>query len=192
MTVTPELLARTAALTTEVLLPLAGADWSVPAGDLEWSCRETAVHLADDYFSYAAQVICQPSHGYGAAELVVPGDASVESLLEATTMAAEVLRLAATAADPHSRAWHPLGVSDPNGFVAMGVVEGLVHTQDIAAGLGVAWQPPADLCAAVLGRLFPDAPAGDPVDVLLWCTGRAPLGELERLQRWRWWAAVPG
>ncbi|MEU3734634.1 hypothetical protein AB0E81_35365 [Streptomyces sp. NPDC033538] len=45
----------------------------------------------------------------------------------------------------------------------MGVAEILLHTNDITCGLGVDWLPPASLCAAVLDRLFPDAPPGEPV-----------------------------
>ena len=37
----------------------------------------------------------------------------------------------------------------------MGVVETLVHTHDVAAGLGLTWTPPAGLCARALARLFP-------------------------------------
>ena len=37
-----------------------------------------------------------------------------------------------------------------------------------------------------LARLFPDAPSGDPVDVLLYCCGRAALGELPRQTLWQW------
>ena len=58
----------------------------------------------------------------------------------------------------------------------MGIVETLVHTHDLAAGLGLDWTPPAELCARTLARLFPDAPEdADPWTALLWCTGRAEL-----------------
>jgi len=40
--------------------------------------------------------------------------------------------------------------------------------------------------------LFPDAPAGEPDQVLLWCAGRAPLGELSRRTQWRWDGTVRG
>jgi hypothetical protein len=56
------------------------------------------------------------------------------------------------------RAYHSDGVSDPEGFAAMGVVEILVYTHDLAEGLGLAWAPPADLCSRALARLFPAAP----------------------------------
>jgi hypothetical protein len=44
-----------------------------------------------------------------------------------------------------SRAYHTFGLSDPEGFAAMGIVEALVHTHDLAERLGLAWNPPADL-----------------------------------------------
>jgi hypothetical protein len=39
------------------------------------------------------------------------------------------------------------------------------------------WRPPAELAAPAIARLFPHAPSGDPTDVLLYCCGRAALGE---------------
>ena len=69
----------------------------------------------------------------------------------------------------------------------MGVVETLVHTHDVAAGLGLEWTPPADLCDRVLTRLFPDAPAGgDRWQTLLWATGRGELPARPRQATWRW------
>jgi hypothetical protein len=94
------------------------------------------------------------------------------------------------AASPDARGWHPYGTSDPDGFAAMGVVETLVHTFDIATGLGLDWRPPSLLCAPVLGRLFPSAPAGDPSEVLLHVTGRRSLPGHERLTTWSWDSSV--
>jgi hypothetical protein len=84
---------------------------------------------------------------------------------------------------PDLRAWH-WGPTDATGFAALGVDEVLVHTWDITRGLAVDWRPPPDLSAAVLDRLFPDAPPGDPADVLLWCTGRIALPGRPRLTSW--------
>lgn len=73
----------------------------------------------------------------------------------------------------------------------MGIVETLVHTHDLAAGLGLSWQPPADLCHRVLVRLFPDAPTDtDRWSTLLWATGRTDLPGHPRLTEWRWYSAL--
>ncbi|WP_436319630.1 hypothetical protein [Streptomyces syringium] len=55
-------------------------------------------------------------------------------------------------------------------------------------GLGVGWNPPADLCDRVLDRLFPDAPVDtDRWRTLLWATGRAELPGLPRVTPpWQW------
>ena len=74
-------------------------------------------------------------------------------------------------------------MTDPSGFAAMGVNEILMHTRDITEGLGIPWYPPESLCMAVLARL-PDAPVGDPVQALLWCTGRADLPGYPRVTSW--------
>jgi hypothetical protein len=94
---------------------------------------------------------------------------------------------------PRVRGYHSFGVSDPEGFAAMGVVETLVHTHDLAEGLGLSWTPPASLCSRVLARLFPDAPeTTDPWLTLLWATGRAELAGRPRLSTWQWQGAPRG
>ncbi|MEV6768562.1 hypothetical protein AB0N05_07990 [Nocardia sp. NPDC051030] len=88
---------------------------------------------------------------------------------------------------PETRAFHVSGVSDPEGFAAMGIIETLVHTYDLAQGLELNWQPPADLCARVLARLFPDAPEStDPWTALLWATGRIELPTHPQRSAWMW------
>ena len=183
------MVAATAELRT-ALGPAAGSDWSVPAGGLEWTCRQTAAHVADDLFSYASQVLARPTVGYLPVEAVVEDRGTNAEVLDVVVMCGEMLRLAVDAAPGEARAWHPYGVADPDGFAAMGVVETLVHGYDIAQGLGVKWLPPDALCAPVLGRLFPAAPPGDPVQVLLHCTGRLPLGDRPRLVAWTWDSTV--
>lgn len=79
------------------------------------------------------------------------------------------------------------------GFAATGSVEALVRTQDLTRGFGLAWNPPADLCARVLARPFPNARAGtEPWLAPLWATGRAGLDGLPRLSTWRWDGTPPG
>lgn len=190
MNVTPDLVSES---TREMQRALAGsftADWNRPAGDLDWSCRQTGAHVADDLFSYASQVVAQPANGYLPIEVAVPDDAPPEDVVRSIVMCGELLRLAAASAAEDVRAWHPYGTSDPDGFAAMGVVEVLVHTHDIARGLDIAWVPPDVLCEPVLSRLFPGAPQSRPSEVLLWCTGRSSLGDRPRLESWRWDSSV--
>jgi hypothetical protein len=69
----------------------------------------------------------------------------------------------------------------------MGVNEILMHTWDIAQGLGLAWMPPPDLAAGVLDRLFPHLPGRpgpDAAHTLLWATGRIALTDHPRRGSW--------
>jgi uncharacterized protein (TIGR03083 family) len=180
---------RALAEVLQTLRPYAGADWSVRAGSLEWSCRDTAVHIAHDLLAYAGQVAGRPSDAYLPIDLTVRGDATPAQILDVIEACATLLIRAIAGAGPDDRAWH-WGAADTGGFAALGMNELLVHAYDIGRGLGTGWRPPADLAAHVLARLFPDAPAGDPVDGLLWCTGRITLPGRPRRTGWVLKAAV--
>jgi hypothetical protein len=174
----------------EVLGPRTAEDWTVPAGPLEWSCRQTAVHIGHDLLAYAGQLAARPADAYLPFDLHVRTAAAPAEVLRVATACGGLLGSALATADPSLRAWH-WGPCDPGGFAAMGVGEILLHTHDITRGLDVDWLPQAPLCAAVLDRLFPDAPPGEPARVLLWCTGRGDLDGLPRRTSWTWKAARP-
>jgi hypothetical protein len=164
-------------------------DWQqVPAAGLEWSCWQTALHMVDCVYFYAMQVVYAHPDTYLCTELALDDSASPTRLLDALSSHAELLHRIAQSADPKVRAHHNYGVSDAAGFAAMGVVETLIHTLDVVRGLNPAdqWRPPAELAAPVIARLFPHAPSGDPVDVLLYCCGRADLGGMPRQTEWQW------
>lgn len=190
VTALPDLLPATTTAAVRALEPYVAADWrATTAGDVTWTCWDTALHVADDLYFYAVQLV----HGrqtaeYLSTELSLDDDATVARLLDAVVVHGELLRRAALGASPTDRGFHVFGVSDADGFAAMGIVETLVHTYDIVRGLDPAsdWRPPGDLAAAALDRLFPDAPSGDPAEVLLHSCGRVPLGDLPRLTDWRW------
>jgi hypothetical protein len=165
-------------------------DWHVRAGDLDWDCWSTAVHVASDLISYAGQVVGQPERDYIAFDITVSPETEPRELLSVITTCGGLLASAVATARPEARGWHPYGTSDPEGFAAMGLTETLVHTFDITQGLGLDWMPPAGLATAALGRLFPDAPDGDPAAGLLWCTGRVALPDLPRRASWRWDSTV--
>jgi hypothetical protein len=185
-------IADVTAAASESVAALAGytdIDWQrVPAAELDWSCRQTALHMVDCLYFYAMQVVYGNPDGYLCTELALDDSASPARLLAALSAHAELLQRIAQSAAPDLRAYHTYGVSDAAGFAAMGVVETLIHTVDVVRGLNPAdqWRPPAELAAPVIARLFPHAPSGDPTDVLLYCCGRAALGDLPRQAEWRW------
>ncbi|MFJ6698983.1 hypothetical protein ACIQM4_23280 [Streptomyces sp. NPDC091272] len=201
MTVTPADVRSAACLAVATLRRARDADWSVRAGALEWDCWETAEHLIDDLFSYAVQLASertdtdvpfrytQETPGSPCNAVRAERATGVDGLLLALESAAGLLHAVTATKPAEARAHHVFGVSDPEGFAAMGVVETLVHTYDLASGLGIdGWEPPADLCARTLHRLFPDAPVGPPPwPTLLWCTGRGELPGLPRPATWRWY-----
>jgi Mycothiol maleylpyruvate isomerase N-terminal domain len=176
--------------------------WQRPAGTLEWDCWETVEHVADDLFAYATQLTpATPEGGYvpiamasdrpaGAKSAIhVDRESGPTALLQAVEACGSLLVAMVLTASPDTRAWHPYGTSDPEGFAAMGVAEVLVHGHDAALGLGVPWEPPADLCVRVLTRLFPvELPDASPWAALLWATGRADLAGRPRLDDWRWYS----
>jgi hypothetical protein len=174
-----------------ILSPRAAQDWAVPAGPLEWTCWQTAAHVGHDLLAYAGQLAAQASHAYLPCDLNVRPTASPTELLQVVGACGRLLSSALATSSPSARAWH-WGPCDPEGFAAMGVAETLLHTYDITRGLSVEWLPPAPLSAAVLDRLFPAAPPGDPSQVILWCTGRADLDGLPHQESWRWDASRPG
>ncbi|THA61262.1 VOC family protein [Streptomyces sp. A0958] len=193
-------------LTVDTLAAAADADWRVPAGTLRWDCWETVEHLSDDLFAYAVQLgprtpsletevpyrwAPQRDGGPWNAVFADP-EAGTAGLLQTLEASGALLSAMVRTAAPDVRSYHGYGVSDPEGFAAMGVVETLVHTHDIAEGLGLTWAPAADLCDRALARLFPDAPEDeDRWTVLLWSTGRADLPGHERVTSWKWHSAPP-
>ncbi|WP_067170391.1 hypothetical protein [Microtetraspora niveoalba] len=183
----PDLLSAVADECLAVLLKGADQDWSRPAGGLDWTCRQTLDHLALGLVGYAGPLIARPRDRYITLFASLDAHAPVPACLEGIGIAASLLGATVrdTAADV--RAWHPWGHSDAAGFAAMGITELAVPTYDMTRTLGLSWTPPGDPSAAVLDRLFPDAPSGhDPSATLLWCTGRIPLPGLPRRTEWQW------
>src|SRR4029079_6728436 len=50
-------------------------DWDVPAGDLTWSCRATAEHIASDLVAYSGQLTGRAKTGYIPFDVTLDRDA---------------------------------------------------------------------------------------------------------------------
>ncbi|MEU9061245.1 VOC family protein [Streptomyces sp. NPDC048430] len=202
--VTADDVTRAVRLAVDTLAESPKDDWRVPAGTLAWDCWETVEHLSDDLFAYAVQLggrrppqDREVPYRYAPARAGGPGnsifanpEAGVPGLLQTLEASGALLTAMVRTTPSDVRSHHVFGLSDPEGFAAMGVVETLVHTHDVTAGLSLSWAPPQDLCDRVLARLFPGAPDDDDRwTVLLWSTGRADLPGRDRVTSWKWHGA---
>jgi uncharacterized protein (TIGR03083 family) len=178
-----------AAACTGLLAGAVGRDWSVPAGELEMSVAEVVAHVGESLLFYAADLV-------GGRELNdalvvrVRADRAPAALLALVRTGATVLAATVEECDEEVRGYHPAGAADASGFAAMACDELLIHTDDAARGLGLAFEPDAHLAGHVVRRLFPWAPHGERSwPTLRWANGRAPLGDRPRLTSWQWHCA---
>ncbi len=165
------------------------ADWSVGVPDLDLSVAEVVAHVTEGCLWYAIDL----SAGGNELHLVehrVKTDGSNGDLVDTLATYARVVAAVIEVSSDSARGFHPLGAADPSGFAAMVCDELLIHTDDAARGLGLAFRPPDELAGAVLRRLFPwVTPSGDAWEQLRWANGRVALGDLERLTDWAWHCA---
>lgn len=183
-------LLATATLCRQTLAPTVAADWTARAGALTWTCRRTLDHIVDTLCLYATYV---GSRARERLPIVRDGAPTlpVADLLRLVEPMAAVVAEVVRAAPPRTRVYHPAGLADTEGFLAMGRDEILIHTADIARGLEAPFRPPDALTPRVLTRLFPWAPTeGDAWVTLLWANGRGALAGHARLEAdWYWWCA---
>ena len=174
----------------ETLSDLIDLDWSTQAGELEWSCRQTLEHIPYTNLFYSSQLALTsderlPRARGGEDQL------TVTELVLSVEVNAAILEHVIRAAPDSARSFHPAGMADRSGFAAMGCDEILIHTADIAAGFGIDFKPPEDLCGRVLARLFPwvTADVGH-WEALQWANGRIPLAGLgPQDTNWLWHCA---
>ncbi|MEU6403155.1 GNAT family N-acetyltransferase [Streptomyces sp. NPDC046985] len=173
-----------------LLRTAADRDWEgVRAGRLEWSCRKTAEHVAGDLVSYAGQLAGRPQNAYVPFTISLDEGAGAAEALDVIETTGALLAAAVRTTPREVRAFHPYPFRSANreGFAAMGVAEVLLHTHDIAQGLELAYEPPAELCEELLAWLFPQVrPGAEPWPTLLWATGRGELPGRAPVAEWRW------
>ncbi|MEV8431153.1 GNAT family N-acetyltransferase [Streptomyces sp. HUAS 31] len=173
-----------------LLRSAADRDWeAVPAGRLKWSCHRTAFHIAEDLVGYAGQLAARAQDAYVPFEITLDEGTDNEGLIQVVEMGGALFS-ATVRTTPHEvRAFHPYPFRSANreGFAAMGIAEVLLHTHDIAEGLGLAYEPPAEIAEFVLTTIFPHVrPGPDHWRTLLWATGRGDLPGRPPVAEWRW------
>jgi len=190
----PDDLPAVAALCRATLRPWLDRDWSVTAGDLEWSCRRTLDHIVNVPIYLGGNAAMRSTSRVAPVRNDDP-DAELDVLLDAVVTSATILERICAGMAPHERGFHPAGQADAEGFRAQGCAEILQHTYDIANGLGESFRGPEDVSARIVARLFPWAPDtaehADRWEVLLWSVGRIALPTRERLDPDWWIQAAP-
>ena len=161
-------LARLLDLSLRAPEPTVDDDWSVPAGDLEWSCWSTLDHTIDCLFSYVMQLASEAHAGFlPFNELHAQPDARPVDLLAGLRGVGTMLVAVARDAAPGATASDgvlPLDLAD---WCARGAYELVLHTDDVLAGLGARWDVPTELCQSIL-----ESPA-------LWMVDRSRAAEAE-------------
>jgi uncharacterized protein (TIGR03083 family) len=185
----PDDLLAAADVSAAALLPLVARDWDSNAYELEWSCRHTVGHVSRALLSYSIHLANRAR-----ARIAYPRNddpaLSIPQLTALVQMMAGVLDQVVRAAPAGTRAWHPQGMADVGGFIAMGCSEILIHTADITRAFGAPFDPPANLCDRVARRLFPWAPDTDGWSALRWGNGRIAIPAHARLgPDWGWQCA---
>ncbi|MEU6463585.1 GNAT family N-acetyltransferase [Streptomyces sp. NPDC046976] len=174
-----------------VLRAATDRDWrTVRAGRVEWDCHTTAVHVADDLMAYAANLAGRARDAYVPFELKLEEGTDNAGLIQVLEATGALLAAAVVTAPPDVRAFHPYPFrdADRSGFAAMGITEVLLHTHDMAEGLGLPYEPSAELAESVLATIFPHIQPGPrPWPTLLWATGRGELPGRAPVTEWRWY-----
>ena len=162
-------------------------DWSVLAEGLEWSCRETLQHNASCLVGYAGQLTAPQSDRWVPFLTVLEDEPDAAGMADVLLACGGILAAVVRGAEPNVISFHPYGMAGPRDSAAMGVVETLVHVDDVARTLGLTWEPADAACTAVLTHLFPDVVVHSPPwEALQWACGRIALPGQPRRDRWRW------
>src|SRR5580765_3312541 len=108
---TPDDLRSAVMTVNDALTPYVEADWSVNAGDLEWTCRETLDHSINVLLGYAGNLSMLTTMPR---QEVRDGDAngSILRLLDALVSSGHILARVAEATPPGGLGYHAAGRAD--------------------------------------------------------------------------------
>jgi hypothetical protein len=173
VTIGPGSVEAAAAVVVAALQPGIDADWSVKAGNLEWSVDRTISHMTGAPAKYAFYLSSRSTR-YVAIRAGWPeADATRQERLEAIEACAAALAGVAATAPPGAYGFHVSGMKNAQQFLAKACYELLVHTYDVTCGLGLPYEPPEELCRLVIEHFHPGHDAQRPVwPLLVWLSGR--------------------
>ncbi|HVA26379.1 MAG TPA: hypothetical protein VMW62_18545 [Chloroflexota bacterium] len=171
----PEHVIQITHVAQETLRPAVERDWSVKAGRLGWDCRQTLDHMVGAPLFHGTNLAMRSTRRLPNPRAGNP-NASIGELLDTLEYTATLLARLACEAAPEARGFTNGGMADAQGFLATSSNEILLHTHDITEGLGLRFQPPAELAELVLHRLYPWAPRDvEPWAAMLWVSCRGSL-----------------
>jgi hypothetical protein len=172
VTIRPDSVEAAAAAVVAALQPGVDADWSVRAGDLEWSVEQTIAHMTGAPAKYAFYLSSRSTR-YIAVSVFPSVDATRRERLEAIEGCATALAGVAATAPEDAFGFHVSGMRNAEQFLAMACEELLVHTYDVTCGLGLPYGPPEELCRLVIEHSHPGQDEQRPLwPLLLWLNGR--------------------
>lgn len=172
MAIGPDCVEAAAAVVVAALRPGVDADWSVGAGDLEWSVDQTIAHMTGAPAKYAFYLSSRSTRYVAVTVSPVPG-ATRQERLEAIEGCAAALAGVAAAAPPGAFGFHISGMRTAQQFLVMACEELLVHAYDVTRGLGLPYEPPGELSRLVIEHAHPGQDDQRPVwPLLLWLNGR--------------------
>jgi hypothetical protein len=172
---------KAASVAASALQPHVDADWSRRAGELEWSIEATVVHFIGALVKESVY-LASGSTRFIAISTGTFREATPAELVDSIVPAAQALANVARSTPEGTLAYHSTGMTDAEGYLAMGCAEVLVHTWDASCGLGVDFVGPSDLSSAILARTFPWVEVGEsPWQTLLWAFGRLQRGGEARI-----------
>ncbi len=150
----PDDVITAAAVTQDALRPLVGRDWTGKAGTLDWDVERTITHMIGAAAKYTLCLASRTDHFIALLMTRWP-DATNTEMIDSIAPVAAGLAAVARATQPDVRAYHVSGLTSAAGFAGLACVEFLVHADDVLAGFGIPFTPPADLCGAVLAQRYP-------------------------------------
>jgi uncharacterized protein (TIGR03083 family) len=172
VTIRPDSVEAAARVVVAALRPGVDADWSVQAGNLEWSVDRTVAHMTGAPAKYAFY-LSNGSTRYVAVRVMPADDATRQERLEAIEACAAALAGVAASAPRDAVGFHSSGMKNAEQFLAMACEELLIHTYDAACGLGLPYEPREELCRLVIEHCYPGHAEQRPLwPYLVWLSGR--------------------